>query len=127
MLNNHMDAAARKPHYTGIQKLNRRLGRYLQIMIVFALLFTVAGLLTAAVRASPQTAALTPAIDIVPRILALDGAGFITAGLYIIVFMPLMILGVSLAHFLAWGEKRSIIVCAVLIAMLLASYVLIVK
>jgi uncharacterized membrane protein len=110
-----------------LQLLHSRLGRYLQIMIVFSLLFVVAGLLIVSVKESPHTAALTPIASLGTGIVALDGAAFVTAGLYIILLMPLMILLTSFAHFLSKREKRSVIVCIALIIMLIASYVLILK
>jgi uncharacterized membrane protein len=112
---------------TGLERLNRLVGRFLQIMILFSLLFVAAGLLIFALKAGTHAAVLTPAAALPAGIAAFDGAAFVTAGLYIILLMPLVILITSFTHFISASDKKPVIVCAVLLAMLVTSYVLILK
>ncbi len=107
--------------------LNRRISLALRAGTVFSLLLIAAGLILFFISGAPHTAMLTPIVTLVPGVISLDPSAFITIGLILMLLLPVVILILSLAHFIAEREKQPIIVCIVLIAMLASSLILILK
>jgi uncharacterized membrane protein len=114
-------------HHEKLHRLNRRLSLALRAGIAVSLLLTAGGLILFFLSGAPHTAALTPLITLAPGLMALNPAALITAGLIVILLMPVAVLIMSLAHFLAARERQPVIVCIVLLVMLASSLILILK
>ena len=115
---------------SGHEKLhrhNRRISLALRAGIVVSLLLIAGGLILFFFSGAPHTAPLTPVTTLAAGLAAFNPAAFITAGLIVILLLPTVILIVSLAHFVATGERQPIIVCIILLAMLASSLILILK
>ena len=110
-----------------LRPLNRRVSLVLRIGIGIGLVLVLAGIVISLVTNTPRMSGLTPLLQIVPSLIALSPAACVTAGLIIILLLPAVILVTSFAHFIATGQKQPIIVCAVLVVMMAASYVLLLK
>ncbi|MEI6185907.1 MAG: DUF1634 domain-containing protein [Dehalococcoidia bacterium] len=110
-----------------LHRLNRRIGLVLRAGIVASLLLIAGGLILFYFSGAPHTAALTPLTTLVPGLMALNPAAFITAGLIVILLMPVAVLIMSLTHFIVARERQPVIVCIVLLVMLAASLILILK
>jgi uncharacterized membrane protein len=110
-----------------LHRLNRRLSQALRAGIATSLLLIAGGLILFFFSGAPHTVALTPVKSLAPGLAALNPAAFITSGLIVILLMPVAVLIMSLAHFIAARERRPVIVCIVLLVMLAASLILILK
>jgi uncharacterized membrane protein len=110
-----------------LHSLNRRISMALRAGIAVSLLLIASGLILFFSGGAPHTVTLTPVTSLAPGLAALNPAAFITAGLIIILLMPVAVLIMSLAHFFATKERRPVIVCIVLLVMLAASLILILK
>jgi uncharacterized membrane protein len=113
--------------HIALQALDRRVGIMLRVGIIVSLALITIGIVHYAVKGgSPETALTT--LSLIPAGLAqLDAAAFITAGLFIILLLPIVIIITSLAHFITMRERNPIIVCVILLAMLAVSFIFIVK
>lgn len=107
--------------------LNRRIGLILRIGIVLSLVLISAGLVMFAVAGASHLAPLTPLSSLLTEIATLNPAALVTAGLDIILLMPVAILLLSLAHFIAIRERQPVITCIALLILLAASFILILK
>ena len=114
------------PH-AKLQSLNKRVSLALRIGIGIGLALVVAGIVISIIVNTPHMSGLTPLLSLIPDLLKLSPAAFVTAGLYIILLLPAVILITSFAHFITTREKQPLIVCVVLVLMLAASYVLLLK
>jgi uncharacterized membrane protein len=121
-----MDSQINEKHEK-LHTLNRRVGLFLRAGTILSLVLFLAGLIIFIVSGTPHMVALTPASSIIHDLMLLNPAALVTAGLIVILVMPLVILITSLAHFIMTRETRPVIVCVVLLVMLAASYVLILK
>jgi uncharacterized membrane protein len=108
-------------------ELNRRVGTFLRVGIIISLLLLVSGLIMFLVKGGPHMVNLTPAPALITDLLTLSPSAFVTAGLFVILLMPPGILLISFAHFIATRNTRPIIVCIVLLAMLVLSYISVLK
>jgi len=107
--------------------LNRRTGLILRIGIVLSIALISAGLIMFAVAGATNLTPLTPLASLPTEVARLNPAALVTAGLGIILLMPVAILLLSLAHFLTIREKLPVITCIVLLILLAASFILILK
>jgi len=114
-------------HHEKLHRLNRRIGLALRAGIVASLILIVCGLILYFIGGAPHTAPLTPVTSLAYSLAALNPAAFITAGLIIILLLPIAILILSLTHFVAEQERQPAIVCIVLLVMLASSLILILK
>ncbi len=114
------------PH-AKLQSLNRRVSLVLRIGIGIGLALVLAGIFISVATNTPHMSGLTPLLSLIPELLKLSPAAFVTAGLLIILLLPAVILVTSFAHFIATREKQPLIVCVILVLMLAASYVLLLK
>jgi uncharacterized membrane protein len=121
-MNSRIDEKHEKLH-----TLNRRVGLFLRAGTIVSLVLFLAGLIIFIVSGTPHMVALTPISSIIHDLLILNPASLVTAGLIIILIMPLVILITALAHFIVTRETRPGVVCIVLLVMLAASYVLVLK
>jgi uncharacterized membrane protein len=110
-----------------LHRLNRRISVTLRAGTAVSLLFIAGGLILFFISGTLHTTALTPVTTLVSGLIALNPAAFITAGLTVILLMPIAVLIMSFAHFLVTREKQPVIVCMVLLVMLAASLILILK
>ncbi len=110
-----------------LQSLNRHVSLALRIGIGIGLALVLTGIVISVVINTPHMSGLTPLSLLLPDLLKLSPAAFVTAGLVIILLLPAVILITSFAHFIATREKQPLIVCVVLVLMLTASYVLLLK
>jgi uncharacterized membrane protein len=110
-----------------LHALNRRVALFLRIGTVLSLVLFLAGLVLFLVGGTPHMVGLTPAASLIHDLLMLSPAALITAGLIVIMVMPLVILVTSFVHFIMTRETRPMIVCIVLLVMLAASYALVLK
>jgi len=114
-------------HHEKLHGLNRSISLVLRAGTAVSLILIAGGLILFFFSGAPHTAALTHVTALVPGLAALDAAAFITAGLIIILLLPVTVLIMSLAHFLTTREKQPVIVCIVLLVMLASSLILILK
>jgi len=112
---------------TKLQSLNKRVSLALRIGIGIGLVLVLAGIIISITINTPHMSGLTPISMLIPELLKLTPAAFVTAGLIIILLLPAVILITSFAHFIATREKQPLIVCVILFLMLAASYVLLLK
>ena len=110
-----------------LQALNRRVSILLRICVVISIVTILAGLIMFNIKGGSPMAGLTPISTLPSEIAQLNPAAFITAGLILILLMPVAIIIASFAHFVATKERNPIIVCSILLIMLAASYIFIVK
>ena len=110
-----------------LHTLNRRVGLFLRAGTILSLLLFLSGLIIFIMSGTPHMVALTPASSIIPGLLLLNPVALVTAGLIVILIMPLVILLTSLAHFITTRETTPVVVCIVLLVMMAASYVLVLK
>ncbi|MDD5312889.1 MAG: DUF1634 domain-containing protein [Dehalococcoidia bacterium] len=113
-----------KFHYE-VQRLNNRVGLTLRICIAVSLLLITAGLIMFIIHGGEAMTAMTPVSSLPQELMQLNPASFITAGLLLILLMPVLIILMSFAHFIALKERRAIIVCLILIIMLALSFIFI--
>jgi uncharacterized membrane protein len=107
--------------------LNRRISLALRVGTVSSLLLIAAGLTLFFISGAPHTAALTPVTTLAPGLISLDPSAFVTIGLILMLLLPIVILILSLAHFVAERERQPVVVCIVLLVMLASSLILILK
>ncbi|MCX6035388.1 MAG: DUF1634 domain-containing protein [Chloroflexi bacterium] len=119
-----MQSQTDKLHHE-LQSLDRQVGLMLRICIVLSLLLIIAGLIMFIVQGGQTMTGLTPVSSLPDDIIRLDPAAFITAGLIIILLMPVLIVLTSFAHFIVLKERKAIIVCVILIIMLALSFIFI--
>jgi uncharacterized membrane protein len=112
---------------TKLQLLNKHVGLALRIGIGIGLALVLAGIVISVIINAPHMSGLTPLLTLIPDLLKLSPASFVTAGLIIILLLPAVILITSFAHFIATRERQPLIVCVILVLMLAASYVLLLK
>lgn len=110
-----------------LHRHNRRISLVLRVGTIASLLLIAAGLVLFFISGAPHTAALTPVISLPAGLAALDPSAFVTAGLVLMLLLPVAILLLSLAHFAAERERKPVIVCIVLLMLLAASLILILK
>jgi uncharacterized membrane protein len=110
-----------------LHRLNRRISLVLRAGIAVSLLLIVGGLILFFFSGAPHTAALTRVTSLAPGLASLNPAAFITAGLIVILLMPVAVLILSLAHFFAARERQPVVVCIVLLILLASSFILILK
>jgi uncharacterized membrane protein len=108
-----------------LHAFNRALSTVIRTGIFFSLALMVAGLLIYTVRGDTAEGKLTPLFSLPGQLVKLDPTSFITLGLYILLLMPPVILLTSFAHFISARQKKPVIVCAVLIALIVVSMVMI--
>ena len=113
--------------HIALRALNHRVGILLRAGIIVSLALTAAGIVMYALKGGASSTALTSLSLIPSGLVQLDAAAFITAGLFIILLLPIAIIVFSLVHFIQMRERNPIIVCAILLAMLAASFIFIVK
>ena len=107
--------------------INRSISLILRAGIAVSLLLVAGGLILFFTRGTPHTAVLTPLAALAPGLATLDPAALITAGLIVILLLPLAVLAMSLTYFILTREKQPVIVCIVLLVMLASSLILILK
>ncbi len=113
--------------HVALRALDRRVGILLRTGMVVSLILIAAGIVLFALKGGSAATALTP-LSLIPAGLAqLDAAACITAGLIIILLLPVAIIVTSLVHFITMRERNPIIVCVILLAMLAVSFIFIVK
>ncbi|MGA9048585.1 MAG: DUF1634 domain-containing protein [Dehalococcoidia bacterium] len=112
---------------TKLQSLNKRVGLALRIGIGVALVLVLTGIVISVIINTPHMSGLTPLLSLIPDLLKLSPAAFVTTGLIIILLLPAVILITSFAHFIETREKQPLIVCVILVLMMAASYVLLLK
>ena len=110
-----------------LRRLNSRVSILLRICTFAGLLLVLAGLILSAVTGIPVDKSLTPLVNLPGRIMALDPAACVTAGIILILLLPAAMVVMSLAHFITMRERNPIIACVILLAMLAASFIIIVK
>jgi uncharacterized membrane protein len=110
-----------------LQKLNSRVSILLRISTFTGLLLVLTGLILSAVTGTPLDKSLTPLFNLPGRIIAVDPAAFVTAGIVLILLLPAAMVVMALAHFITMRERNPIIACAILLAMLAVSFIFIVK
>ncbi len=110
-----------------LNRLDRRVGLFLNAGIILGLVLLLAGLALFVAKSMPQSAPLTPLVQLPAGLAGLDAAAFVTCGLMVILLMPLVVLITSFVHFIMTRERLPLIVCIILLLMLAASYVLLLK
>lgn len=115
------------PKHLKLHRLNRLISILLRIMTPASLLLIFAGLVIYFVTGERIIVEITPLSILLSSLLSFNPAGFITAGLIIMLLMPPAILIISLAHFAIEKESKPLIVCALLLGILLTTYILALK
>ncbi|MBN1690332.1 MAG: DUF1634 domain-containing protein [Dehalococcoidia bacterium] len=110
-----------------LHRLNRRISLVLRAGIAVSLILIVCGLIIFLVSGAPHTSPLIPVASLIDGFAALNPAAFITAGVILILLLPISMLILSLAYFAAVREKQPVIVCIVLLVMLASSLILALK
>jgi uncharacterized membrane protein len=110
-----------------VHVLNRRVGLILRVMTAVSLLLIVAGMLMYLTTGTPRTVDLMPFATLINGMLTFSPTTLVTAGLIVTLITPLTVLLVSFAHYIATRDRKPIIVCLVLLAMMAASYILVLK
>jgi uncharacterized membrane protein len=110
-----------------VHVLNRRVGLILRVMTAVSLLLIVAGMLMYLITGTPRTVDLMPFATLINGMLTFSPTTLVTAGLIVTLITPLTVLLVSFAHYIATRDRKPIIVCLVLLAMMAASYILVLK
>ncbi|MFA5065342.1 MAG: DUF1634 domain-containing protein [Dehalococcoidia bacterium] len=110
-----------------LHRLNRRISLVLRWGIAASLVLIVCGLIIFLVSGGPHTSPLLPLPSLIEGFAALNPAAFITAGVILILLLPVAILILSLAYFATMRERQPAIVCIMLLIMLAASLILVLK
>lgn len=110
-----------------LHRLNRRISLVLRAGIAVSLILIACGLIIFLVSGAPHTSPMLPLPSLVDGFAALNPAAFITAGVVLILLLPVAMLILSLAYFAAVKERQPVIVCIVLLIMLAASLILVLK
>ncbi len=110
-----------------LHRLNRRISQVLRWGIAVSLVLIVCGLIIFPVSGAPHTSPLLPLPSLINGFASLNPAAFITAGVVLILLLPVAMLILSLTYFAAVRERQPVIVCIVLLIMLAASLILVLK
>ena len=97
------------------------IGVILRFLIIISIIFILGGFLIFIFKGGASVTGLTPVFTLFSEMFRLNAAAFITLGIYTILLMPIAIVIISFTHFIAASERKPILACLILLAMLAAS------
>ena len=117
-----MDTQTDRLHYE-LLKLDRQVGIMLRICIVISIVLILIGLVMFILQGGSISTGLMPISSLHTELVKLNPVAFVTAGIIIILLMPVFIILTSFVHFIVMRERKPILVCIVLLVMLAASFI----
>ena len=105
------------------RRLNRQISVALRIGVAGALVIILAGLVLMPVLHTPSPLAVMTLSALPAGLAALNPPALITAGILVVLVLPVAVIMIACAYYVNIRDRRMIILCGILLAMLVFSFI----
>ncbi len=105
------------------RRLNRQISVALRIGVAGALVIILAGLVLMPVLHTPSPIAVMTLSALPAGLASLNPLALITAGILVVLILPVAVIMIACAYYVNIRDRRMIILCGILLAMLVFSFI----
>jgi uncharacterized membrane protein len=105
------------------QKLNRQISAVLRAGVIASFVIILAGLVSLALLHSQSPMAVVPLPSLPAELARLNPLAMITAGILLVLVLPVVVIIMAFIYYINIRDRRMIIVCSILLAMLIFSFI----
>jgi uncharacterized membrane protein len=105
------------------RRLNRQISVVLRAGVIAAFVIILAGLILIPVLHSQSPMATLPLATLPAELVRLNPLALITAGILVVLVLPVIVIIMAFIYYINIRDRRMIIVCSILLAMLIFSFI----
>jgi uncharacterized membrane protein len=105
------------------RRLNRQISVVLRAGVIAAFVIILAGLILIPVLHSQSPMAALPLATLPAELVRLSPLALITAGILVVLVLPVIVIIMAFIYYINIRDRRMIIVCSILLAMLIFSFI----
>lgn len=104
-------------------RLNRQISLVLRIGVIAAFVIVLAGLAMVLLFHSQAPMSVMPLSALPAGLASLNPLALITAGILVVLALPVIVIIMAFTYYIKIRDRRMIIVCSILLAMLIVSFI----